>query len=228
MTVRGIENFERADAGRPVILVANHRSFFDMYTVSSVLFRRTRRPITLFFPVRARFFYDNPVGWIVNLVMAWWAMYPPFFREEKEAKKREFDKFSLRELVRLCTTGHGHVIGFHPEGKRSFSDDPYEFLPAQPGIGKIAYDSRAQVVPVFVTGLNNDLPRQVLGNWIGGEKIRIWFGEPIDLSAFYSQRDAVRTHKAMADIMMARIAELGEADRREFNSQKEQGGKDER
>jgi 1-acyl-sn-glycerol-3-phosphate acyltransferase len=228
MNVKGIENFERTDPGRPVILVANHRSFFDMYTVSSVLFRRTRRPITLFFPVRARFFYDNPIGWLVNLVMAWWAMYPPFFREEKEAKKREFDKFSVRELVRLCTTGHGHVIGFHPEGKRSFSDDPYEFLPAQPGIGKIAYDSRAQVVPVFVTGLNNDLPKQILGNWTGGEKIRIWFGEAIDLSAFYSQRDAVRTHKAMADTMMAKIAELGEADRREFNSQNEQGGKDER
>src|SRR5690606_15540 len=45
MNVRGIENFEKLDAERPLILVSNHRSFFDMYTVSSVLFRRTKRPI---------------------------------------------------------------------------------------------------------------------------------------------------------------------------------------
>src|SRR6478672_8761122 len=62
MNVFGIENFEDTDAGRPVVLVANHRSFFDMYTVSSVILRRTRRPIMLFFPVRGKFFYDNPLG----------------------------------------------------------------------------------------------------------------------------------------------------------------------
>src|SRR5688572_12370227 len=116
MNVRGIGNFERADPDRPVVLVANHRSFFDMYTVSSALFRRTRRPIVLYFPVRAKFFYESPLGWFVNLVMGWWAMYPPFFREQKEGVKRNFDKFSVRELVRLCSRGRGHVIGFHPEG----------------------------------------------------------------------------------------------------------------
>src|SRR3954467_5464197 len=42
MNVFGIENFENTDVERPVLLVANHRSFFDMYTVSSVLFRRTK------------------------------------------------------------------------------------------------------------------------------------------------------------------------------------------
>jgi 1-acyl-sn-glycerol-3-phosphate acyltransferase len=181
MNVRGIENVESTDPARPLLLVANHRSFFDMYTVSSVLFRRSKRPISLYFPVRAKFFYDNPAGWLVNLVMGWWAMYPPFFREQKEAGKRAFDKFSVRELVRICSRGRGHVVGFHPEGKRNLSADPYSFLPAQPGIGKIIYESRPQVVPVFIAGLRNELGRQVLGNWTGGEKVRIWFGETVDL-----------------------------------------------
>ena len=74
MNVRGLSNFEKTDPERPVVLVANHRSFFDMYTVSSVLFRQTRRPIELYFPVRAKFFYDNPLGWFVNMIMGWWAM----------------------------------------------------------------------------------------------------------------------------------------------------------
>ena len=213
MNVFGIENVENTNPDRPLVLVANHRSFFDMYTVSSVVFRRTSRPVYLYFPVRAKFFYDNPVGWFVNLVMGWWAMYPPFFRETKEARKRAFDKFSVRELVRLCTVGRGHVIGFHPEGKRNLDPDPYKFLPAQPGIGKVVYDARPQVVPVFIGGLINDLPRQVLGNWTGGEKVRIWFGEPVELSEFYEKRDSIRTHKEIADFLMTRIVDLGETDR---------------
>jgi 1-acyl-sn-glycerol-3-phosphate acyltransferase len=213
MNVFGVENVENSDASRPLVLVANHRSFFDMYTVSSVIFRRTRRPIKLFFPVRAKFFYDNPVGWFVNLVMGWWSMYPPFFREEGEGEKRKFDKFSLRELTRISSQGNAHIIGFHPEGKRNLNTDPYSFLPAQPGIGKVILNAEPQVIPVFIAGLGNDLPKQILGNWTGGEKVRIWFGEPIDLSQFKGKRDALRTHKEIADFLMTKIAELGEQDR---------------
>ena len=213
MNVFGIENVEKTDADRPLVLVANHRSFFDMYTVSSVLFRRTKRPITLYFPVRARFFYTSVVGWFVNLVMGWWAMYPPFFREEKDATKREFDKFSLRRLVQLCSAGRGHVIGFHPEGGRNLNDNPYSFLPAQPGIGKVVYESHPQIIPVFIAGLGNDLPKQILGNWRGGEKIRIWFGETVDLSEFYAKGDRLRTHKEIADFLMSKISDLGKNDK---------------
>ena len=218
MNVRGIEHFEISDPDTPLVLVANHRSFFDMYTVSSVIFRRTKRPIRLFFPVRAKFFYDNPLGWFVNLVMGWWAMYPPFFREEKEAGKRIFDKFSVRELIRICTVGSGNVIGFHPEGKRNLNDDPYSFLPAQPGIGKVIFASRPQVIPVFIAGLSNELAKQVLGNWTGGEKVRIWFGEPVGLEEFYVKRDSVRTHKEISDYLMKKISELGEKDLGEFGT----------
>ena len=216
MNVDGLENFERTDVEKPVLLVANHRSFFDMYTVSSVLFRRTSRPMKLFFPVRAKFFYDSPAGWFVNLVMGWFSMFPPFFREAREEKKREFDKFSMRRLIDICSRGTAHVIGFHPEGKRNLSDDPYEFLPAQTGVGKIIMASRPQVVPVFIAGLGNDLPKQILGNWRGGEPVRIRFGAPIDLSEFYEKRDSLRTHKEIADFLMSKIGELGEQDKARY------------
>ncbi|MEO6051728.1 MAG: lysophospholipid acyltransferase family protein [Pyrinomonadaceae bacterium] len=216
MNVFGVENVENAEVEKPVVLVANHRSFFDMYTVSSVIFRRTKRPVTLFFPVRAKFFYDNPIGWIVNLVMGWFSMYPPFFREDREVRKREFDKYSMRRLVQLCSEGHGHMIGFHPEGKRNFEGGPYDMLPAQPGIGKVIYAAHPQVIPVFIAGLGNDLPKQILGNWTGGPKIRIWFGEPIDLTSFYEKGDRVRTHKEISDFLMVKIGELGEKDRQKY------------
>lgn len=216
MTVFGLENVEKTDFTKPLLLVANHRSFFDLYTVSSVLFRQTRRPMRLFFPVRAKFFYDSPIGWFVNFVMGWFSMYPPFFREEKEVRKREFDKFSLRRLIQICSTGAGNVIGFHPEGKRNFSENPYDLLPAQPGVGKVIMAARPQVVPVFIAGLGNDLPKQILGNWRGGEKVRIHFGAPVELSEFYEKRDSLRTHKEISDFLMAKIAELAAADEKLF------------
>ncbi|MFN0140612.1 MAG: lysophospholipid acyltransferase family protein [Pyrinomonadaceae bacterium] len=214
MQVYGIENIENSDASRPVVLAANHRSFFDLYTVSSVIFRRTKRPLALFFPVRAKFFYDNPIGWFVNLVMGWMSMYPPFFREEREAAKREFDKYSMQRLIQLCSEPAPNVVGFHPEGKRNLEGGPYDMLPAQPGIGKVIYAARPQVIPVFIAGLGNHLPKQIIGNWTGGEKIRIHFGEPVDLDEFYSRPDRLRTHKEIADFVMLKIKELGEIDSR--------------
>ena len=208
MQVEGLGNFERTTPDKPVLIVANHRSFFDMYVISAMLFRRTQRRMTLFFPVRAKFFYTSPLGWLVNFLMGWFAMYPPFFREERDAEKREFDKFSLRRLIDLCANGKHHVIGFHPEGKRNFNQNPGEFLPAQPGVGKIIMAAKPQVVPVFVTGLGNDLFKQVLGNWRGGEKITVRFGAPLDLSEFYEKRDSLRTHKEIADFLMQKIGEL--------------------
>src|SRR5215203_3598854 len=62
MRVSGLEHVEAAARERPLLLVANHRSFFDMYVVSTVLFRHTPWRKQLFFPVRGRFFYDNPAG----------------------------------------------------------------------------------------------------------------------------------------------------------------------
>ena len=215
MQVYGLEHIEAVSRERPILLVANHRSFFDMYTVSTVLFRQTRWRKQLFFPVRGRFFYQSPLGLFVNLVMGWWSMYPPFFAsgENPIREKRAFDKFSFRLLTDLCRNGPGNVIGFHPEGTRNKGPDPYSYLPAQPGIGKLIKDAAPQVIPVFVTGLGNDLPRQVLGNWTGGPRIRIHFGPRIAFTDYLSKKDHMRTYKEISEVVMRKIADLGEQDR---------------
>lgn len=79
-----------------------------------------------------------------------------------------------------------------------------------------SFTPHPQVIPVFIAGLGNDLPKQIMGNWTGGPKVRIWFGEKIDLTEFYSKRDAIRTHKEIADHLMAKIGELGDEDREAF------------
>ena len=89
-------------------------------------------------------------------------------------------------------------------------------LPAQPGVGKVVYSAQPQVIPVFIAGLGNDLPKQILGNWRGGERVRIWFGETMDLTSFYEKADRLRTHKEIADHLMDRISDLAGLDRAEY------------
>src|SRR4030095_1770415 len=105
------------------------------------------------------------------------------------------------------------IIGFHPEGTRNKNNDPYSFLRPQPGIGKLIKEANPQVVPVFIAGLGNNLPKQVLGNWLGGDQIRIHFGPQVDLAEFIAKKDHVRTYKEIGDFLMSRIAELGAEDR---------------
>ena len=219
--VYGLENVAAASRERPILLVSNHRSFFDMYTVSTALFRGTTWRKQLFFPVRGRFFYDSPLGLLVNLIMGWWSMYPPFFAAGSNPKpeKREFDKYSMRLLADLCREGPGNIIGFHPEGTRNQSPDPYSFLPGQPGVGKLIKDAAPQVVPVFIAGLCNSLPRQVARNWNREEEIRIHFGAVLDFSEYLAKRDHVRTYKEISEFVMKKIAELGEQDRELYAEQ---------
>lgn len=216
--VYGLEHVEAADHERPLVLAANHRTFFDMYVVSAELFRRTRWEKRLFFPVRARFFYESPLGMLVNLLMGWWSMYPPFFAAGSNPipEKREFDKYSMRVLVDLSRYGRGHLIGFHPEGTRNRNPDSYSLLPPKVGIGKLIREADPQVVPVFVAGLGNDLPRQIVGNWAGGEPVRIHFGPAIDFTPFLAQRDGLGNYKEIAEHVMSKIAELAEQDRAQY------------
>jgi 1-acyl-sn-glycerol-3-phosphate acyltransferase len=222
MRVYGLENLEAVDHDRPILLVANHRSFFDFYTVSSVLFYRTRFGKQLFFPVRGRFFYQSPAGMFVNLVMGWWSMFPPFFTggDKPLPQKREFDKYSFRSLTRICHEGAGNIIGFHPEGTRNKNSDPYSYLRPQPGIGKLIKAAHPQVVPIFIAGLGNKLAKQVLGNWFSGDPIRIHFGKQLDLSEYIAKKDHVRTYREIGEFVMSKIAELGEADRELYSDER--------
>jgi 1-acyl-sn-glycerol-3-phosphate acyltransferase len=220
MNIYGLEHVEAASRERPLLLVANHRSFFDMYAVSAMLFRHTKWRKQLYFPVRGRFFYQHPLGMIVNLIMGWFSMYPPFFAtgDHPIPEKRTFDKFSFRLLTELARTGPGNVIGFHPEGKRNKNDDPYSFLRGQPGVGKLIMDAKPQVIPVFIAGLCNDLRRQVARNWNREEVIRLHFGPVIDLTDYLSRPDRLRTHKEIADALMEKITELAEQDKKMYGA----------
>ena len=135
--VFGMERLPRFEKHQSYVLVSNHRSFFDLYVVTGHLVRLGLKHRILF-PVRASFFYDSPLGLFVNGVMSFFAMYPPIFRERKKAF---LNPASIEELGWLLRRG-GMLAGIHPEGTRNLGDDPYSFLPAQRGVGKIIHAAR--------------------------------------------------------------------------------------
>ena len=106
------------------------------------------------------------------------------------------------------TTG---VVGFHPEGTRGKGPDPYDILPAQPGIGRALYKTRAPVVPVFVVGLSNNFAHQLLNGFRGKvDPVYAFYGEPIDLSDLYRQSGRASTYLRIANRVREHIVALGQ------------------
>jgi 1-acyl-sn-glycerol-3-phosphate acyltransferase len=208
--VFGLERLPRLARDESYVLVSNHRSFFDLYVVIGHLVR-LRLKHRIVFPVRADFFYTGPLGLLVNGVMSFFAMYPPIFRARRQLV---LNPTSLDELAWLLRRG-GFFCGIHPEGTRKKDDDPYTFLPAQRGVGRVIYQARVPVIPVFINGLlPNDLLRQVASNFDGtGRKIVVVFGEPIDFSDLFAEPGTPKVHQAIADRTLEVIGKLGREER---------------
>ena len=207
--VHGIDRLPRLAPEQSFLCVSNHRSFFDMYVVSAHLVARGM-PHRLVFPVKSSFFYDRLLGPLVNGAMSFFAMYPPIFRDRERAP---LNIASLDELVRLLKQG-GTFVGIHPEGTRKKDDDPYTFLPAQSGVGRVIHKARVPVLPVFVNGLVNSIPEQVKGNLTGkGNPVFVVFGEPVDFGGLLDAPGSPRTSNRLSELALSAIGKLGEEER---------------
>jgi 1-acyl-sn-glycerol-3-phosphate acyltransferase len=211
--LRHVHGLERLPSWGPtdsVILVANHRSFFDLYVTTAELVARGM-PLRILFPVRSTFFYDHPLGPLVNGLMSFFAMYPPIFRERRRAA---LNLASLDECAALLRRG-GFFVGVHPEGTRKKDDDPYTFLPPQSGVGRLIRAAQVPVVPVFINGLGNDMAAQIRAGVTGrGTPIHIVFGAPIDFGPLATAPDSPRTHKRIAEAALLAIGALGQEEKK--------------
>jgi 1-acyl-sn-glycerol-3-phosphate acyltransferase len=207
--VHGLERLPDWGDTRSVILVSNHRSFFDLYVSAAELVARGL-PHRILFPVRSTFFYDHPLGPFVNGAMSFFAMYPPIFRERRRAV---LNLASLDEVAALLRRG-GFFVGLHPEGTRKKDDDPYTFLPAQSGVGRIIHKAPVPVIPVFVNGLGNDLVAQVRGGLTGaGTPIHMVFGAPVDFGALLHRPGGPKTYRLLAERCLEAIGALGQEEK---------------
>jgi len=113
----------------PVILAANHRSFLDPFVIGCCV----RRPI--YFVAKRELFRNRFVGWLLNCLGAF-----PICRGE-------FDEEAMATALALLE--RGEVVVIFPEGKRHRTGP---LKPPKRGVGRLALESGAPVVPVAITG----------------------------------------------------------------------------
>lgn len=206
----GFDNFKRIDPNRSVLLVANHRSFYDQYSIMARLYTLFGNHHRIFFPIRSPFFYDSLLGLVVNLSLSFGAMYPPITRDPR---RMAWNSFAMDLLVELLQDRR-HLVGFHPEGKRSQDPDPYALLPGKLGCGMVIHKSRPNVLPVFLQGF----PRSVLSWPLKNLRrprpvVHMVMGAPIDFSEEFAAPGDRRTYLRIAKKTMAAIAEVAEREK---------------
>ena len=209
--LRHIHGLERLPSMHDIgsfVLATNHRSYFDLYVTSMVLIKAGLRNRMLY-PVRSKFFYDNPLGLFVNGIMSFGSMYPPIFRERK---RLALNRVGLQEIAWFMKN-RDMCVGIHPEGTRNKNEDAYELLPPQAGVGQLIQSCRVPVIPAFINGLSNDFPKQVGSNFSKkGEPIVLVFGEPLDFSEHYEKKGRP-IQKEIARQTLEKIAELGQEEK---------------
>jgi glycerol-3-phosphate dehydrogenase (NAD(P)+) len=136
----------------PVILAANHRSFLDPFVIGVCV----RRPI--YFVAKRELFERRWQGWILNALGAF-----PIRRGESDAESME----TAIEILK-----RGDVVVIFPEGTRIRTGSLGQ---AKRGVGRMALESGAPVVPVAVHGTE-----KARRGWrIRPVKVKVRMGRPL-------------------------------------------------
>jgi len=212
--VEGFDWIREAHPDRGVLQAGNHRSFFDQYLAMLVHYSVGVPWLErIYFPVRSNFFYEHPLGVAINLAIGAGTMYPPIFRDRA---KTDLNKDSIERVIRFLRTP-GSLVGVHPEGTRGKGPDPYELLPAQPGIGQMVLQAHPIVIPFFINGLSNDLVADVRANYRSDIRrtrpVIMVFGKPVDYADLAAPKPRAALYKRCADRVLDAIRALGERER---------------
>jgi 1-acyl-sn-glycerol-3-phosphate acyltransferase len=179
---RGEQHVPRAG---PVLLVANHSSLLDPALIGGA----TRRPVS--FLAKAELFRIPLFGGLIRALNAF-----PVRREGG-------DPAALRAALRVLEAG-GTLLVF-PEGTRG----PEGALrPGKAGAGMLAVLSGAPVVPAYVRGSGQALPRG--RRFPRPARVTVTFGPPLRFSPEHG-RDRKESYEAASRAMMAAIARLKDA-----------------
>jgi putative phosphoserine phosphatase/1-acylglycerol-3-phosphate O-acyltransferase len=180
---------EGIPASGPVIVVANHRSYFDVATLGLVLARRGR-------PVRflaKRELFEAPV--VGQLALALGGI--PVDRGTGSDRP-------LREAERILEAGELVVVlpqGTIPRGPKFFEPR----LEGKTGAARLAASTGAPVVPVGIWGSEHVWPRRTrlprMTKVLHPPLVRVRVGRPIPLGLDDPHRDTERIMKAIAALL---------------------------
>lgn len=107
----------------------------------------------------------------------------------------------LRKAVEILPRG---VMMIFPEGTRTRTG---EIGRGKPGIGKLIYDTKADVVPIRIFGMRKLLP---IGHYLPGIfcRIRVVIGKPLDYDGFLEKKFSKRLAEDIVEKAIVAIKEL--------------------
>jgi 1-acyl-sn-glycerol-3-phosphate acyltransferase len=184
--VTGLENVPESG---PAILASNHLSIVDSVYLPLML----TRPVV--FPAKAEYFSARgPVGRL-------WAAY---LRSTKQLAMNRGDTRSAQATLEAAAEilRAGNLFGFYPEGTRSPDGRLYR---GRSGVGWLAMNSGAPVVPVAMTGTRKMLPPGA--SVPRPARIEVRIGKPLEFGHLAGDPPA-RARRMIADEVMRAIGEL--------------------
>jgi 1-acyl-sn-glycerol-3-phosphate acyltransferase len=143
---------EHVPESGPVIVAANHRSFLDPFVIGTM----TRRPV--YYMAKKELFKHRLIGWFLHSLGAF-----PINRGAADEDAMD----TARKILE-----RGGVVVVFPEGTRT---RPGGLATPKRGVGRLALESGAPVVPMAVLGTED-----VRRGWrVRPKKVRLRAGRPI-------------------------------------------------
>jgi len=179
------------DEGAAIIL-ANHRSPVDplLIWMNNHLGRRSRRPRVIGFLMAREYYETRGLRWLCRAMEC-----IPVERGGRGMRP------ALAALERLK---QGHMLGVFPEGRINTAVD---LLEGDTGIAWLALHAQVPVFPVFLQ--NSPRGKSMTASFFTLSRVRVIYGEPIDLSAYYDCRKTREVLAEVTDLLMRRLAQLG-------------------
>jgi long-chain acyl-CoA synthetase len=187
LRVKGLENLP--DEG-PFVIAPNHVSYLDSFAVAGALdYRVLRRTYWAGWTGAA---FGNPLTRLISRL----AQVVPVDPGRASLSSLAFGAAVLKR---------GKNLVWFPEGERSTTGRLQQF---KPGVGMLLDHYRVPVVPVFIRGTYEAMPRGKVLRRL--EQVTIIFGEPLDPRDLEQQRQGDQPQDGIARALRDRVAELGE------------------
>jgi len=177
-----IEGAERIPSSGGVLVASNHISAYDTIFLPWAVIRDNPLQM-LWAPAKEELFRNRLMG----LIYGSWGAFP--VRRGRDVRAGKYiNQLLADQKVMLFPEGTRHKDGVLGKGNR--------------GVGKIIYDTRPQVIPTALSGVNRwKFPAL-------GAKGRVVFGAALDFSDLYQLEDCKETHQLIVDRVMEAIASL--------------------
>lgn len=179
----------------PALIIANHRSPVDPQFIwaNHHLAGPGRRIRVISFLVAREYHDVLATRWICRAMQS-----IPVGRDGKDmAPARE----ALRRLEQ------GQLVGVFPEGRINLGESGAPLLPGDPGVAWLALRAKVPVIPVYIHNAPGCL--NMVAPFVTPSRVRVCFGNPIDLSAYADKRATRDVLQEVTDLLMSKLEETG-------------------